>query len=437
MTQRTLDELLPIGEGRLEGKSTRLRAPRREVPGAFNVFVAPTGDAPAPSAPLPVPAASAREAEEVAAVAAGVTTDQCLALPAREGDWVEELMAAMEEETRRTQESIDRIRRVHAQILGCTVDELDARIAAEEAERPQTRTKSARRRAPKVPFEKGEVPSSSGSSAGPAPCATSPSVATESGQGALPMTRLTERQRELLALVRVENNVAIYTGTERIPDWASLKKVMVALGGTWRRDGFRFADDVDGAELVRLAQATGEILDPRMADFFPTPDFLADRIVELAEIRPGHHVLEPSAGRGAIARAVRRACPEATLTCVELLPDHVAALRAEGFTTVQGDFLPPPARLREAFDRVVMNPPFGGRADIRHVYQAHSCLRMGGRLVSVMSAGVAYRQDRMAREFRAFLDANAGRIEENPDGSFAEAGTMVRTVTIVMTKGGG
>jgi tRNA G10 N-methylase Trm11 len=33
---------------------------------------------------------------------------------------------------------------------------------------------------------------------------------------------------------------------------------------------------------------------------FPTPPELADRMVELADIRPGQQVLEPSAGTGRI-----------------------------------------------------------------------------------------------------------------------------------------
>ncbi len=37
---------------------------------------------------------------------------------------------------------------------------------------------------------------------------------------------------------------------------------------------------------------------------FPTPPDLASRMVDAADIRPGHRVLEPSAGTGALLLAM-------------------------------------------------------------------------------------------------------------------------------------
>lgn len=267
------------------------------------------------------------------------------------------------------------------------------------------------------------------------------------------MAALTERQRELLSLVRVEGNFAVYTGTERIPDWELLKRIMLALGGEWSRQtkkrpgGFAFPDDRDAAELVRLALETGEVFDPRAADFFPTPDELADLVIERADIRPGLSILEPSAGRGALVRAVLRAQQDIPLfQCVEALDDNIAGQLARivhgghpeampmrgSFNVVHGDFLliAPGSPGFEPFDRVVMNPPFGKRADIEHVRHAYKFLAPGGTLVSIMSAGVKFRDDRLAREFRELVAANGGEIWDNPDGSFKESGTGVRTVMV-------
>lgn len=269
------------------------------------------------------------------------------------------------------------------------------------------------------------------------------------GRGHVPPTKserigasaLTDRQRELLRHVRVEANVAVYTSTERIPDWDALKRVMVALGGKWRaRKGFVFAADVDAQELVRLAIETGEILDPRAADFFETPSPLADRVVALADIRPGDRVLEPSAGRGALALAVRRACPEAHVLCVEPLPAHRAALEAEGFELIGEDFLeldePAPflAHAPEPFDAIVANPPFSKRADIEHVEHMLRFLRPGGALVAIMSAGAEHREDRKAAALRKRIEELGGHFERNPDGAFLESGTAVRTVTLVIPR---
>lgn len=400
---------------------------RPRLDGAYNVFVAgletsdakPCGTCEADArcvGPLPVPADSPAEAEAKAAVIAGVDDSACLALPVREGDWSDRLMAMLDAANRRAEEELVELRKMHAEILGCSIDELDARVAADQAAR--------RASAPPKPSRTSSR--------------TSGAVAKGAGTGALPTSRLDERQRELLRLVRVENNVAIYTGAEHIPDWDALKRVIVALGAKWRsRKGFVFSDDVDAAEKIRLALETGEVLDPRRADFFPTPERLADALVAACEPSTWGddvRILEPSAGRGHIVRAVVRAHPGARITCVELLPDNASVLRASGFDVTEANFLELTPAALPAFDVVAMNPPFGVRADIHHVRHALSFLKPGGRLAAIMSAGVAYRQDRLASEFRALVAEHGGSIANNPDESFLESGTGVRTVTVALRR---
>ncbi|HWA29171.1 MAG TPA: hypothetical protein VG734_26205 [Lacunisphaera sp.] len=260
--------------------------------------------------------------------------------------------------------------------------------------------------------------------------------------GEIGKRRLTHRQRELLACVRVEDNFAVYAREERIPDWNELKTTMLALGGKWktaskkRPGGFEFADDADAAELVRLALESGEIFDPKAADFFWTNDELADELAAFVDPRPGDFVLEPSAGKGALAKAILRACPKAYLVCIEPFPPNRVELKKLGFEIGGDDFLTiaGPEEFACEFSGVIMNPPFGGRADIRHITHALKFLRSGGRLAAIASAGVKYRQDRLATEFRALIAKHGGEIVDNPAGSFAAAGTGVSTVTVRLRK---
>ncbi len=238
----------------------------------------------------------------------------------------------------------------------------------------------------------------------------------------------------------VRDNVARFTLTEHQADWAEVKKVFVALGAKWKTGkpvgGFVFPEALDGVEVVRVALENGEITDPRLAGFFATPTFLANDMVSRARIRPGDVVLEPSAGRGAILHAIRLAFPrlsqgpEGTLLCCELLEENRAALREAGFRLLRGsDFL----AVHTHADVILMNPPFGDRADIHHILHAITLLRPGGRLVAIASAGVRYRQDALAVAFRKTLDAHGAAMEDLPDGTFAASGTMVRTVIISLT----
>ena len=428
--------------------------PRRRVEGeSWTVFVA-TREGESEVAPVVAHAESKWDAVRDVAARLGVPEERCLALRTRapvdmsladdpKAPWCDRLVSKMEAQIARADRDIADLRSLHAEILGCSVDELDARIevdkAREKAERDAAR--AARGQVP-PPSRRGKTPSR----IEPAP--TVAPVPESAADVELPMARLTERQRELLACMRVEGQLAVYTREERIADWDALKTVMVALGGRWKTGGkkkpggFLFPDDIDAAEVVRLALATGEILDPRAAGFFPTPAALADRVVALAGIRRGDLVLEPSAGRGALADAVMRAESSAHVTCFELLPDNARALREKGFETIEGDFLRVPS-FAPRFDVCVMNPPFGERSDIRHVLHVLGTERNGGvgaflrdrfALVAIMSAGVVYREDSLARRFREVVTALDGLFEENPEGSFLESGTGVRTVTLVIPR---
>ncbi|HEY3499947.1 MAG TPA: hypothetical protein VGK73_34895, partial [Polyangiaceae bacterium] len=158
-------------------------------------------------------------------------------------------------------------------------------------------------------------------------------------------SKLTERQRELLGVITVgPDNIARFPKEPRIPDWPALKKVMTALGGTWKTsDGFRFAADVDADELIHQARMTGAVIDPRAADFFETPDPLADLVVERLELKRPSLLLEPSAGKGAIVRAMRRAHPSAFVFAVEPLAANLRELKRLPWGSddgiFEGDFL--------------------------------------------------------------------------------------------------
>jgi type I restriction-modification system DNA methylase subunit len=70
--------------------------------------------------------------------------------------------------------------------------------------------------------------------------------------------------------------------------------------------------------------------------------------------------------------------------------------------------------------------------DIDHVMHAFKFLKPGGKLVSVMSAGITFRQDRKAVAFREMLEAHNGQIIPLPEGSFKESGTGVNAVIVTV-----
>lgn len=142
--------------------------------------------------------------------------------------------------------------------------------------------------------------------------------------------------------------------------------------------------------------------------YFPTPASLARRMVEMLDIQNGNEILEPSAGTGSLLEAcVSWLCaraPEvrATLTVVEQNARLCEFLRSEGFTEAyQADIM----AVSGEVDRVIMNPPYENKQDLRHVRHCFGMLKPGGRMVALISAGFQYRADRETMEFREWLQA--------------------------------
>jgi protein-L-isoaspartate O-methyltransferase len=158
---------------------------------------------------------------------------------------------------------------------------------------------------------------------------------------------------------------------------------------------------------------------------FSTPPALAARMVELAGIEPGDHVLEPSAGTGNILRALRGLVAEMPLA-IEIDVRLADALRLQGNADVIAcDFLQleEPEDASTKFRRVLMNPPFGKGQDCQHIRHALKFLKPGGRLVAICADG-----PRQQAELRPL----ATTWEELPDGTFRDQGTNVRTVLLTV-----
>jgi len=217
-------------------------------------------------------------------------------------------------------------------------------------------------------------------------------------------------------------------------------KVLEAAGGTWNRKAKAHLFDGDAAEAIEQVILSGEIATHQDFDFFPTPKPIVARLLELAEVGTYHRVLEPSAGTGNIVVAIGNGPNK---VAVEINFDYLAHLMVRGVSRLQihqGDFLactPIGNWLKGdigTFDRVVMNPPFSKQQDIKHVLHALKFLKPGGRLVSVMSASVTFRQNKLTAEFRQLVEDRGGMIEPNPDDAFKESGTRVRTVNVVIPR---
>jgi protein-L-isoaspartate O-methyltransferase len=177
--------------------------------------------------------------------------------------------------------------------------------------------------------------------------------------------------------------------------------------------------DAAAFEAMQATLRAGGVQVVSAPQLFPTPPDLAERMAELADVQPGHRVLEPSAGTGNLLRAALD--QEATVLGVEINQTLVDGLRAKGWNVERADFLTCNGDLG-TFDRILMNPPFKDAEDVKHIMHARNFLRPGGKLVAICANGP--RQ-------QAALRPLAESWEELPAGTFD--GTGVRAVLLTIT----
>jgi hypothetical protein len=213
--------------------------------------------------------------------------------------------------------------------------------------------------------------------------------------------------------------------------YVQVNQVLELLGAKWsRRDQAHvFTDTGDAGELIAIAIETGEVIDhKKLYQFFETPEALARRMVQLAEIGPRHKVLEPSAGAGAIVKQI-----STPVSVYELEPGRADKLsKMPGVSVLGLDFMA--AAPTPEFDRVIMNPPFRAGQDVDHVVHACDFLKAGGRLVAITSPGWTYRNDVRHSSFRAWMDEAGHYREQLPPGTFKASGTNVSAMLLVINK---
>lgn len=231
-----------------------------------------------------------------------------------------------------------------------------------------------------------------------------------------------------------ENRLKKYDEQLDRKDYVKLNEVLSALGGKWTgRKVQAHVFDCTAGELSERMEAvlnSGEFVDEKkLYEFFETPDDLADRMVKLSGLKPHDLLLEPSAGRGALLAAAKRAVSTFKATVIEPKGDNTVRLLAQGYQVVISTFeeWQVYTKNKDRFDVVLMNPPFQKACE--HTVVAYSLLRPGGVLVGIMPSSIEFRQDRKYATLRALIE-ESGSMERLSEGTFKGSGTGVNTCLI-------
>jgi hypothetical protein len=214
--------------------------------------------------------------------------------------------------------------------------------------------------------------------------------------------------------------------------YQDVAKSLELIGGKWKGGKvFGFVFNEDPTELLEEI-ATGQKRNLKKEfQFFATPDDLADYLVGLAETMGVHKILEPSAGQGAIVKAIVRDFPEAEVDCYELMPTNQIILKKVVGVNLKGDNF---FACNGSYDRIIANPPFSKNQDIDHIMHMYQCLNKGGRIVTIASKHWQFCDNKKELAFKNWLSQIGAEVIEIESGKFKESGTMVSTCIIVINK---
>jgi predicted RNA methylase len=246
--------------------------------------------------------------------------------------------------------------------------------------------------------------------------------------------KISNQIKEILLAGRVEGN-CYYLPDRQLdrPIYLKVNKVLTALGGKWNRKAGGHIFDVipDIFETVNY----GAIVDEKKTyQFFETPTELVEVLISMAGVNfdVEHDVLEPSAGKGAIARLISN--PE-RIVCIEIQDNLCKGLADGGFRNIIcANFLEITPDDLGLFDNIIMNPPFTNNQDIQHIQHAYRFLKPDGGLVAICSEHPFFANDKKSVEFREWLSKRGGDSISNNENAFKVSGTLVKTRTICIER---
>ena len=165
------------------------------------------------------------------------------------------------------------------------------------------------------------------------------------------------------------------------------------------------------------------------AEFFPTPHHVAYKMLD--KISTGaRYFLEPSAGKGDLAQAIKNRFHRAKVDCIEQSPELVAILTDKQFPVVGFDWLDYAGV--SYYDACIMNPPFSNGDD--HLLRAWDFMHEG-EIVCLLNAETIRNPHTAARKRLAAIIEQNGNVEFLGDCfSRAERKTGVDVAMVYLKK---
>lgn len=138
---------------------------------------------------------------------------------------------------------------------------------------------------------------------------------------------------EVFAKCTVSDNI-LHLPTEQLDRkiYEDVKKQLEAVGGHWKggkTQGFIFDAEISASDVLVQLQSGKDYAEAKKEfQFFATPDEVANEIVSHIDLKDDMKILEPSAGRGSLIKAVQRINDKVKFDAYEAMPENRKYLEA-------------------------------------------------------------------------------------------------------------
>lgn len=218
-----------------------------------------------------------------------------------------------------------------------------------------------------------------------------------------------------------------------LENYPEVKRTLLNAGARYSKNSFIFPSDAQPF-IDRIVNGDKPNIKKEF-QMFETPNNIGEIMLDLAEIKKGQRILEPSAGKGALIRMIQERLPHHFVYAYELMKENREILAKMSNTILfqEPDFLSakPDADL---FDRIIAYPPFRNNQDISHFMHMLDFLEPGGIVVSIMSLHWLTSENSREKKFREFLTDNHVYQHFLPKGSFKSSGTNIPAIIIKLKK---
>ena len=152
-------------------------------------------------------------------------------------------------------------------------------------------------------------------------------------------------------------------------------------------------------------------------NFYPTPKELIKKMVKKVDFGKNKIILEPSAGKGDIAKYILDEGYNMEVDCIEIEPQLQAILKNEDLPVVFNDFLK--FFSFKKYDAIIMNPPFDDGE--KHLLKAIDLMSHGGEIICLLNAETLKNPYSVYRKDLKIKLENLKANIEYIDNAFAEA----------------